>query len=304
MGNRKSEEVKIFDQTDKKESKDDECKTHFIDQHERMRTIESLDAINIDNVDDDDDDKYKIAKLKNCEHYNVGCYLLFGCCNEYFSCRFCHDEKTTDHASYKNNAHEHDKKKIQHMRCRYCLKDQPLTDTCIKCLNKMGNYFCRVCNFLDLDDKGQFHCKECGICRKGGKNNFFHCSVCGICVSKQKDHKCALKIDGFCPICFDTLFNSTISTTSTKCGHWMHTECMENYLKSDYRCPLCCKSLTDTTMLNAMLDEQIATTPMPDEYKDKMIDIICNDCGSFGTTKMHFYGSKCFKCAGYNTKRA
>jgi RING finger/CHY zinc finger protein 1 len=254
----------------------------------------------IDNIDAKNEDK-----LKKCEHYNIGCHILFECCGEYYSCRFCHDEKTTDSRLSKNSTygvHEHDKLKMTHIMCRFCLNVQKFSDTCNKCQQKMGNYFCEKCKLLDLDDKGQFHCVKCGICRKGGKDNFIHCDKCGICVVKSDNHKCAYEIGGSCPICCEELFTSILATTSTNCGHWMHSECLTDFLKTDYRCPLCFKSLVDTTHLTTYLDTHVASTQMPDEYKDKLVDILCNDCGIKCTVKMHFYGNKCNKCGSYNTK--
>lgn len=266
----------------------------------------------IGNAIDNDESFYpeSISMLKKCEHYNVGCYILFGCCNEHYPCRLCHDEKTTDPCTFKNlppgslnyKIHEHDKSKMTHIICRFCLKEQKFSDTCMECGTKMGNYICNECKLLDLDDKGQFHCKGCGMCRKGGRDNFVHCYTCGICVAKSDDHKCAYKIGGTCPVCCEELFASLESTTPTKCGHWMHSECLKNLLKSDYRCPLCSKSLFDTSQLTSYLDTQIASTQMPDEYKDKMVDILCNDCETKCSVKMHFYGNKCNKCGSYNTK--
>lgn len=51
-------------------------------------------------------------------------------------------------------------------------------------------YTCLVCNLFDDDDKNQYHCDGCGICRIGGRNNFFHCEVCNMCLPLQ------LKTDG------------------------------------------------------------------------------------------------------------
>lgn len=51
-------------------------------------------------------------------------------------------------------------------------------------------YTCLVCNLFDDEDKNQYHCDGCGICRIGGKDRFFHCEVCNMCLPMQ------LKIDG------------------------------------------------------------------------------------------------------------
>lgn len=46
-------------------------------------------------------------------------------------------------------------------------------------------YTCLVCNLFDDEDKDQYHCDGCGICRIGGRNNFFHCEVCNMCLPQQ-----------------------------------------------------------------------------------------------------------------------
>lgn len=51
-------------------------------------------------------------------------------------------------------------------------------------------FTCLICNLFDDEDKDQYHCDGCGICRIGGRNNFFHCEVCNMCLPLQ------LKTDG------------------------------------------------------------------------------------------------------------
>lgn len=46
-------------------------------------------------------------------------------------------------------------------------------------------YTCLKCNLFDDEDKNQFHCDGCGICRIGGANRFFHCEVCNMCLPLQ-----------------------------------------------------------------------------------------------------------------------
>lgn len=53
-----------------------------------------------------------------------------------------------------------------------------------------SQYTCLVCNLFDDEDKNQYHCDGCGICRIGGKDRFFHCEVCNMCLPMQ------LKTDG------------------------------------------------------------------------------------------------------------
>eukprot|EP00118_Oscarella_pearsei_P009357 m.53842 g.53842 ORF g.53842 m.53842 type:complete len:60 (+) comp34282_c0_seq17:739-918(+) len=50
-------------------------------------------------------------------------------------------------------------------------------------------------------------------------------------------------------------------------------------LKSNvYRCPTCCKAVIDMTHVWERLDDEIAQTPMPEEYKDTKMKVLCKDC--------------------------
>lgn len=50
---------------------------------------------------------------------------------------------------------------------------------------RRSQYTCLVCNLFDDEDKDQYHCDGCGICRIGGRTNFFHCEVCNMCLPLQ-----------------------------------------------------------------------------------------------------------------------
>jgi len=52
------------------------------------------------------------------------------------------------------------------------------------------------------------------------------------------------------------------------------------------------------------MDRQIAETPMPPEYQNVQIGIICNDCQQTSSVHFHVLGHKCPRCRSYNTRRA
>ncbi|CAH3189606.1 unnamed protein product, partial [Porites evermanni] len=87
------------------------------------------------------------------------------CCVKYYSCRLCHNDKED---------HELDRKTVQEIKCLQCGSSQTF-----------GRYFCMICRLYDDQEKGQFHCNGCGICRFGGEENFFHCSRCDMCLGIQ-----------------------------------------------------------------------------------------------------------------------
>uniref|UniRef100_A0A182T1K6 CTCHY-type domain-containing protein n=1 Tax=Anopheles maculatus TaxID=74869 RepID=A0A182T1K6_9DIPT len=100
-------------------------------------------------------------------------------------------------------------------------------------------YTCLVCNLFDDEDRNQYHCDGCGICRVGGRGRFFHCEVCNMCLPLQ------LKFDGH----------------RLSSGH--------------YACPTCQTSMMDMNQLWEYLDAEVAATPMPKEYANYFVDILC-----------------------------
>ncbi len=238
----------------------------------------------------------------NCSHYNRGCLLLYPCCDEFYSCRFCHDGAKNDYKLDKKLIHNCNRYLVEKVKCKFCGSIQNMSSQCTHCSEIFGIYYCDICKFLDLDDKQQFHCGLCGICRQGGATNFKHCISCGICISiKDDNHKCVRKLDGTCPICYQNLFDYTKTMSSMKCGHWIHTECLNEHLKYDIKCPLCLKTLVEN-INNDYLEHAINTTEMPEEYRDKTVEILCNDCNKKSKVKFHFYGHKCNDCQSYNTR--
>ncbi|TYK24178.1 E3 ubiquitin-protein ligase MIEL1 isoform X2 [Cucumis melo var. makuwa] len=141
----------------------------------------------------------------------------------------------------------------------------------------------------------------------GGKENFFHCKTCGCCYSKlMKDgHRCIERaMHHSCPVCFEFLFDTTKDISVLPCGHTIHLECakeMESHFQ--YSCPVCSKSICDMSRLWVKLDKVIASTPMPDIYKNKKVWILCNDCGAEGEVQFHVVAHKCLDCNSYNTKQ-
>jgi len=50
------------------------------------------------------------------------------------------------------------------------------------------------------------------------------------------------------------------------------------------------------------LDDEIENTPMPAEYRNKTVKILCNDCNERGVVPFHVLGAKCKNCHSYNTR--
>ncbi len=262
---------------------------------------------NQDELNDNETNDVKINDNKfgthHCEHYLRGCVLLYPCCNEYFQCRFCHDDIKNAYNIPDDQMHCADRKQVIMMRCKYCKSVQGIDDKCIQCAKTMGSYFCKICKLLDLQDKGQFHCDKCGLCRQGGVYNFKHCDQCGICF-KNGNHDCKIRIDSQdqCPVCCVQLFDSVIQCTKMRCGHWIHIECFEKYIEHNIKCPICSKSIIVSESYNQYVKDQIAQNPMPEEYAGRLVEILCNDCNNQFTITMHFIGHQCPKCLCFNTR--
>ena len=232
-----------------------------------------------------------------CQHYRRKCLLKASCCGVFVPCRLCHDEKMD---------HKIDRFKTQIMKCKICNLEQEVSQKCKQCDTIMGKYYCDVCKFWNDDyDDNIFHCEQCGMCRKGKKENYFHCNKCNICLSIHlKDtHVCINNsLQNDCSICGDDLFTSTTSVSILKCGHSIHTECLNEYIKNNnYQCMLCKKSVMDMTEYWKQIDDFVKTQNMPDEYKNTKANIFCNDCEKECKTQYHFIYNKCDFCNGYNT---
>ncbi|XP_057431321.1 E3 ubiquitin-protein ligase RZFP34-like [Lotus japonicus] len=70
-----------------------------------------------------------------------------------------------------------------------------------------------------------------------------------------------------------------------------------------YSCPVCSKSFCDMSRVWKKLDEEVASTPMPEMYRNKMVWILCNDCGTTPEVSFDLVAHKCLKCKSYNTRK-
>nr|XP_034896075.1 E3 ubiquitin-protein ligase RZFP34-like isoform X1 [Populus alba] len=276
-----------------------------------------------------------------CSHYRRRCKIRAPCCNEIFDCRHCHNDAKNGLETNPLDRHDIPRHEVTKVICSLCDTEQDVKQNCINCGVCMGKYYCSKCKFFDDDvSKNQYHCDECGICRTGGKENFFHCNKCGCCYSMlMKDaHRCVERaMHHNCPVCFEVnkaiiqcntyvtkilksflilregfffffsiqfLFDTMRDITVLPCGHTIHLECLKE-MEQHYRysCPVCSKSICDLTRLWKKLDQEIAATPMPETYQNKMVWILCNDCGANSHVQFHIVAHKCFRCNSYNTRQ-
>ncbi|KAG6772731.1 hypothetical protein POTOM_024151 [Populus tomentosa] len=251
-----------------------------------------------------------------CLHYRRRCSIRAPCCNEIFDCRHCHNEVKNNINVDQKHRHDMPRHEVKQVICSLCGTEQEVQQVCINCGVCMGKYFCETCKLFDDDDsaylfcltsKKQYHCDGCGICRIGGPENFFHCYKCGCCYSNllKNSHPCvegAMHHD--CPVCFEFLFESRDDVTVLPCGHTIHKSCLKEMRDHyQYACPLCSKSVCDMSKVWEKFDMEIAATPMPEPYLNKMVWILCNDCGKSSEVQFHVVAQKCLNCKSYNTRQ-
>ncbi|CAN4124837.1 unnamed protein product [Withania somnifera] len=234
-----------------------------------------------------------------CEHYKRNCKLRAACCGKLFPCRFCHD-KVSDHSM--------ERKATTEMMCMNCLIIQPVGPNCTtpSCNGlSMAKYYCSSCKFFD-DERTVYHCPFCNLCRlgQGLGVDFFHCMTCNCCLGmKLVNHKCREKgLETNCPICCDFLFTSSETVRGLPCGHFMHSACFQAYACTHYICPICSRSMGDMSVYFGMLDALMASEVLPEEFRNRCQDILCNDCGKRGTAPFHWLYHKCASCRSYNTR--
>jgi uncharacterized CHY-type Zn-finger protein len=241
-----------------------------------------------------------------CTHYKRGCKLKSACCGEYFTCLRCHDEKK-DHPMIRYD--------IERVLCLFCKKEQEPKQDCSSCGKRLGKYYCEVCRFYDNDEsKVIYHCPHCQICRigRGLGIDHEHCHTCKTCLKLGVNHKCIENnMLSDCPICKQYLFTSTAPVNVLpRCGHAIHLDCLNEFRKTNWRCPVCSKSLVapDSPYLQSLFAEisrEIALQPMPTELSNIPVEILCNDCDQKATVFYHFIGHRCpnSSCTSYNTRR-
>eukprot|EP00178_Gracilaria_changii_P007368 TRINITY_DN2349_c0_g1_i1.p1 TRINITY_DN2349_c0_g1~~TRINITY_DN2349_c0_g1_i1.p1 ORF type:complete len:576 (-),score=59.17 TRINITY_DN2349_c0_g1_i1:3389-4960(-) len=240
--------------------------------------------------------------LYGCKHYARRCKLKAPCCGMFVSCRFCHDEAVGDD-------HQMDRFEVDTVLCTVCMTEQPIGPECVNCSIRFARYYCTKCRFFDNSpDKHIYHCDRCHVCRlgKGLGIDVYHCDKCDACVSmdSKNNHRCLNRsLHANCPICHVYLFTSVDPVVFMKCGHTMHKQCFDQYTLSNYQCPICMRSLTDTKQHFENIDKIMESQLMPPEYACKRSQIVCNDCHAKSVVPFHFVYHKCAQrsCGSYNT---
>lgn len=240
--------------------------------------------------------------IYNCGHYIRGCKYISPCCNQIFNCRLCHDEKFENDI---NNNHIMNNSATKNIMCKNCDHIQFFSQYCEVCNLCFGKYFCDKCKFIDDNEKQKyFHCDECRICRRGNKENFEHCHNCGQCFGIGHKEQCKKKkiLNEECPVCFENLFYSIIPSIPMTCGHTIHYKCLIGILHSNNpKCPICRKTVVKSKQYDALLKIMVQSQPMPEEFRDKKVDILCQDCEQKSNVNLNLIAMFCPNCESHNT---
>jgi zinc finger-like protein len=250
-----------------------------------------------------------INHILGCPHYARSCKLRHPTSGRLYTCRLC-CEQTREMAT-KDKDSPLDRYEVKEILCMRCGALQPAGNKCVnqECPSRgkpFARYSCNICNFYDDSPyKSIYHCPFCNVCRSGRGlgQDYRHCMRCNACVSLTDDHHCLpQRLQGNCPICHESMFESTEPLRGLQCGHVMHLACFTNMRAHSYTCPLCKKSAEDMSEYFALLDSAIRMQPMPPAYAATTSNIYCQDCGKMGNVTYHFVGLKCQHCQSYNTR--
>lgn len=248
------------------------------------------------------------AKTLGCKHYKRRCKLRHPVSGRLYTCRLCCDQDRNTVG--KERDLPLDRYLVREVLCMSCGALQPSSGTCANasCESRasgFSRYHCRICNLFD-DEAGKniYHCQYCNVCRVGQQLgiDYRHCMRCNACVKIKpgkkgkgfKDHKCIPQtLQGTCPVCTDSMFESTQRLRRLACGHVMHLECFklyQNNMKSNgtlITCPLCKKSVEDYKDYFTLLDKAIAETKMPEGFQNARAKVYCQDCQGYSECKYH-----------------
>lgn len=228
-----------------------------------------------------------------CQHYKRNCKILAPCCQEYFDCRLCHDAAQT---------HTIDRYAIKTVQCNFCNMIQDKSIQCKNCQQAFSEFFCNICNFWT--EFPIVHCEKCNTCYKESIQERFHCETCNLCFLGSGDtHVCSKKKvdpDSECCVCLERLYYQTNAAVTLKCGHWIHSKCLNGMIiNNQHQCPLCKKTMIDVDW--AKYKSLIASITIPMEQEAKDVELLCNDCLHKSSTIFHPIAMECLNCGSFNT---
>ena len=173
---------------------------------------------------------FKMAKINNWNRTVLKKRLIFPCdvCCKIYNSKHDHD------------CYENHRLKKKYQLCIHCNNIQLWNgNKCKRCRRSFGKNHCKKCNIITNEDI--YHCEKCGVCNVGKKSEMFHCNKCNRCVNikLKKIHICQDLRKENCYFCLDPLIQTGINgeaLTFSRCGHSVHKECFDEYMKSINNC--------------------------------------------------------------------
>ncbi|KAK9158641.1 hypothetical protein Scep_005215 [Stephania cephalantha] len=292
--------------------------------------------------DDEDQEEKQLEREEGfgdfgCAHYRRRCKIRAPCCDEIFDCRHCHNEAKNSlevdpldrhdiprHEITKNDIIE---KKSNVLLGAGTLDFEDLhflvTLLSVHCVtqNKMFNKIALSVGFAWENTFVQSAISLTTIFLsssiivmgveyaelEGRRSTSIVIDVVSCCYDKSLEdcHPCVERaMHHNCPVCLEYLFDSTKDISVLQCGHTIHLECLKEMgLRFQFACAICSKSAADMSKVWEKFDQEIAATPMPETYLNKMVWILCNDCGITSEVNFHIIAHKCPGCKSYNTRQ-
>ncbi|WP_252177444.1 CHY zinc finger protein [Endozoicomonas sp. 4G] len=174
-----------------------------------------------------------------CDHYHRLCRVRFKCCETFFPCHRCHNEKVDGNeiACKTNGLNAKDATMLKCSLCDYEGEINESSQTCPNCNKQMSEYYCSICKQFTSLAKDPHHCDKCGICRIH-RDRSFHCDTCNACLDKKlKDNHSCQPGHSECSICLEDTFSGC---QILPCSHKVHRECAIAMIQNGIRtCPVC-----------------------------------------------------------------
>ncbi|KAG5562661.1 hypothetical protein RHGRI_005398 [Rhododendron griersonianum] len=256
-----------------------------------------------------------------CPHYRRRCRIRAPCCNEIFDCRHCHNEAKNGINVDQKHRHDIPRHLVQQVICSLCGTEQEVSHdlvwfgksvSVVACVWEDTSVRLASC-LMTIYQRSSIIAMDVAYAGlAGGRISSIAINAVRCCYSVllKNCHPCvegAMHHD--CPVCFEKtavqyLFESRNDVIVMPCGHTIHKSCLKEMQEHyQYACPLCSKSVCDMSKVWEKFDVEIAATPMPELYQNKMVWILCNDCGSTSEVQFHIVGQKCPNCKSYNTRQ-
>ena len=111
-------------------------------------------------------------------------------------------------------------------------------------------------------------------------------------ITLQGAHKCVERVSrSNCPVCQEDIHTSRIPSQIPPCNHLIHKTCFDDMVShGQFACPVCGVSMMNMADVWGVYDQEIAETPMPEEYRDLLANILCRDCNKTSVTLFHVLG--------------